>query len=99
MEPESTDALFRRLADQWADETTFVSSSTEMVLNGAYQRIIGMGPAALPLILRRLESTGGHWFWALKYISGEDPVPADNLGDYEQMRGAWLNWGREHQFL
>lgn len=90
---------FERLANQWSDETEFVSSSTALVLNGAYQQIIGMGPVVLPLILKRLETQGGHWFWALKHISGEDPVPAQAVGNYERMREVWLNWGRERHYL
>jgi hypothetical protein len=97
--PESAEARFGRLADQWQGETEFVSSATSLVLNSAYQQIIGMGPAVLPLILKRLVSTGGHWFWALKHISGDDPVELEDAGNYEKMREVWLKWGREHHYL
>jgi hypothetical protein len=96
---ETLETRFKRLSDQWHRETKFVSSSTEMVLNGAYQQIIGMGRVALPLILRDLDSKGGHWFWALKHISGEDPLLLEDAGDYEKNREAWLTWGREHLYL
>jgi hypothetical protein len=76
-----------------------VSSSTELVLNSAYQQIVGMGRSALPLILRSLSSQGGHWFWALKHISGEDPLSPEDAGNYEKNREAWLAWGREHHYL
>ena len=90
---------FERLADQWVEETQFISSSTALILNGAYQQIIGMGEAVLPLIFKRLETQGGHWFWALKHITGEDPLSPDDAGNYAKMREAWLTWGREHSCL
>ena len=46
---------FRALADEWERDTCFLSSTTKMVMHPAYQRIIGMGPAAIPLILRKLK--------------------------------------------
>jgi len=97
--PEPVRARFDRLADRWNAETEFISSSTALILNSSYQQIIGMGQAALPLILKRLKDQGGHWFWALKHITGEDPVGADDAGDYPKMREAWLLWGREHHYL
>ena len=97
--PDSLRSRFDRLADQWSEETEFVSSSSAIVLNGAYQQIIGMGQAAIPLILRRLESEEGHWFWALKHITGEDPVLPQKVGKFEKMREIWLTWGRECRYL
>jgi len=39
----------------------------------AYQRIIGMGDQAIPLLLRELQREVDLWFWALEAITGEDP--------------------------
>ena len=97
--PESIRTRFDQLADQWSEETEFVSSSTALVLNSAYQQIIGMGQTVVPLILHRLESQGGHWFWALKHITGEDPLPAEDAGNYARMREGWLRWGHQHHYL
>jgi len=96
---ESLGTRFERLADQWDEETEFVSSSTQMILNSAYQQIIGMGEPVLPLLLERLETRGGHWFWALMHITGENPISSDKIGNYEEMREVWLTWGREHHYL
>lgn len=46
-------ARFDTLADEWAEATRFQSSSTEIAIHPAYQQIIGMGPAVLPLIRGR----------------------------------------------
>ena len=61
----------------------------------SYQRVIGMGEKAIPLILRQLENEGDdpdHWFWALQAITREDPVPEDARGDMKEMARAWLDW-------
>jgi hypothetical protein len=67
---------------------------TEIATHPAYQRIIGMGPEALPHIFRRLESGPDHWFWALRAITGVDPVPPEDRGRMVKMREAWLNWAK-----
>ena len=85
---------FDALADEWAVATRFQSSSTEIAIHPAYQQIIGMGPAVLPLILDRLAHRTEHWFWALGAISGEDPVDPSDAGKVDAMAEAWLRWGR-----
>ena len=85
---------FDELADEWVQETRFQSSATEIAIHPAYQQIIGMGPAVLPLILDRLAQRTEHWFWALAAISGEDPVDPMDAGQVEAMAESWLRWGR-----
>ncbi|MFY9821612.1 MAG: hypothetical protein WAM82_09520 [Thermoanaerobaculia bacterium] len=84
--------LFLRLTKSWREATQYISSTTDMVMHPAYQRIIGMGPAALPLILRELAREPDHWFWALQAITGEDPVPPAARGNLSKMTDAWLRW-------
>ena len=86
-------ARFDVLADEWTKATRFQSSSTEIAIHPAYQQIIGMGPAVLPLILDRLAHRTEHWFWALGAISGEDPVDPSDAGKVDAMAEAWLRWG------
>jgi hypothetical protein len=69
-----------------------------MVLNSAYQRIIGLGPDVVPAILSELEARPDHWFWALTSITGVNPVPDDAAGNLNLMRQAWLDWGRKQGF-
>ena len=90
---------FRALKDRWLRETRFVSSDTDIVLNEAYQQIIGLGPVALPVILRELQNELGLWFWALKSISREDPVPPEDLGNVPRMAESWIRWGIERGFI
>lgn len=88
---------FSELAAQWESETEFLSRQSEAVLNRAYQRIIGMGQAAVPLILERLRDNPDNWFWALASITGEDPGAGSS--SLLEAREAWLTWGRERGLL
>lgn len=91
-------ATFQDLVDKWRSQTAFSSSIIDIVTNPAYQRIIGMGPTAIPLILQDLSKQPDHWFWALKAITGEDPVPKQDQGDLVKMTSAWLAWGASHGY-
>jgi hypothetical protein len=82
---------FRNLVSRWRRETAHLSSTTKMALHPAYQRIIGMGPAARPLLLEELRQRPAHWFWALNAITGEDPASDDD--DFDGAVAAWLRWG------
>lgn len=88
---------FQSLANQWRRETRFLSASDEQILHPAYQSIIAMGCNAVPLVLEELRSRRGHWFWALRFMSGADPVPEG--ANVNQAREAWLAWGRQKGLL
>jgi hypothetical protein len=75
MTDDAIGAKFARLAARWRDERGPESSITRISMHPAYQQIIGMGDAAVPLILQELERAPDHWFWALNAIIGVDPVP------------------------
>lgn len=90
---------FAELADEWKASIGVTPTVMQMAMHPAYQQIIGMGPAVLPAILRDLERETNHWFWALKSITGVDPVPEKSRGRITEMRDAWLQWGREHGYL
>jgi len=95
---QSIDATFKDLTQTWRSETLISSSLTEIVLNRSYQRIIGLGPRVVPLILRELRGSLEHWFWALMCITGYSP-PNVPSGDLEALRQAWLDWGVARQLL
>ena len=65
----------------------------------AYQEIINMGQPAVPLILERMKSSGGHWFEALHEITGADPVDPKDCGDVAAMQKSWLDWGKSNGSL
>jgi len=90
--PVEQESRFSHLAEQWRRETELASSVVEMATHPAYQQIIGMGKTAIPYIIRELAKDREHWFWALKAITGEDPVPEKDRGDLQKMTNAWLEW-------
>jgi hypothetical protein len=97
---ESVEEKFRRLAAVWTAETAYVSSSGDLVAHPAFQEIVGMGRAVIPLLLRELEKGSGHWHRALRRITGADPVPPADRGDIDKAAEAWLRLaaaGRWHQ--
>jgi hypothetical protein len=86
---------FIRLRDEWKAQRGHEASTMKTVLLPAYQKIIGMGPDAVPLLLGELARSVDNWFWALMAITEEDPVPESARGDGEAMARAWLKWGEE----
>ena len=96
---ENVEAEFNRLLNEWKAARRATSSSTAIAIHPSYQRIIGMGPPVLPLILRELGRELDHWFWALKAISGEDPVPLEHRGNFRRMGADWLRWGKEKGYV
>lgn len=92
---EDVARVFRELADRWREETEFVASPRAAYAHEAYLQIIGLGPTAIPLLLRDLEEGIDDWFWALACITRENP--AAGMTDFEHARHAWLDWGRTHR--
>jgi hypothetical protein len=90
---------FRELAKRWREETKTLSSTTDRAMHSAYQDIIGMGERVVPLILREMQEHGGHWFWALRHITRQNPVRPEDAGKIQRMTEAWLRWGRENHYL
>jgi hypothetical protein len=89
-----TELQFLMLANKWKQDNVFESSPWRMAAHPAYQRIIGMGQRAVPLILQDLAREADFWFEALVAITDEQPVPLEHAGDMEAMRQDWLRWGR-----
>jgi hypothetical protein len=96
--PTDEDELkFKRLASDWHRATKYASSLSKIAMHPAYQKIIGMGQRALPLIFRDMAESGGHWLWALHAITNEDPAP-DNA-TFRDAQAAWLAWGKAEGYL
>ena len=92
-------AEFDRLAAQWREETRYHSSSDIMAEHPAYQAIIAMGEDVIPLILENLRTGGGHWFMALRSITGESPIREEDRGKIQAIRAAWLDWGVREGYI
>jgi len=89
--------LFAKLESEWKKETIYLSLTRDIVMNYAYQRIIGMGPAAVPLIMRSMRKNPAHWFWALESITGQNPVKHSHRGNIKKMTEDWLEWYKKEE--
>jgi hypothetical protein len=85
---------FQRLAAEWKAKSRHMSNTAQMAMLPSYQKIIGMGMDAVPLILEELQREPNQWFWALEAITEENPVPPEAAGKVRQMADAWVEWGR-----
>lgn len=88
-------ARFQRLADEWKSQSQFLSNTAQMAMLRPYQRIIGMGLPAVPLILEELQREPDQWFWALEAITDENPVVPERRGNVRQSAQAWIDWGKQ----
>jgi hypothetical protein len=91
---ETVEERFRRLEAIWMAEVGYSSSSTELRGHPAFQEIIALGEAVVPLMLRDLEERPRLWVWALPRITGVDPVLPSDRGNIAKMSEAWLAWAR-----
>jgi hypothetical protein len=89
---------FQKLAAVWRRDVAFLSSITKITQHPAYQEIISMGEAVVPLLLRELEQGPEDWFVALHAITGAAPIPPEDRGYMDRMAAAWLRWGKEHGY-
>ena len=90
-------AKFDRHAAAW--EGAMFLFLSEMFQDEDYQAIIEMGPAVVPLILRRLEAKPHWWMPALIRLTGVDPSERRHLGDLMEERRVWLEWGKQQGYL
>jgi len=97
--PARLERKFVRLRDEWKSQRKPESSSARLAMHPAYQKIIGMGPPVVPLLLRELANRAPEsWFWALMAITEANPVPPESRGDGEAMARAWLEWGKKQGY-
>lgn len=90
-------STFSELRDEWLRFSLLEPSLQRKVMHPAYQRIIGLGPSAVPLILRELHREPNHWFWALRALTGIDA--AQGTEGVREAADRWLRWGEEHGYL
>jgi hypothetical protein len=90
---------FLMLRDKWKSETLLVSSGSMIISNSAYKEIINLGNIAIPWIIRELNKTNDHWFYALEKISGENPILDENIGRVEEMKKDWINWASNKNYI
>ncbi len=89
---------FLLLKDKWKSETLYFSSSAHIFNNAHYLEIIGLGRKSIPWIIRELKKTNDHWFYALKKITGKNPVNPEHYGIITKMKEDWIAWAKNNNY-
>ena len=97
-QPTAVEVRFRKLAQEWKAERAPTSSVEKLAIHPAYQQIIDLGPDVLPAIFRELERAPDHWFWALRALTGENPVAPDHRGNLRSMADDWVEWAKQQGY-
>jgi type I restriction enzyme M protein len=88
---------FRSYVETWRRQTRHISSVAKMASHPAYEAIVGMGKAVLPLLLMELKERPDHWLVALHRITKADPAKrGSNFADAVE---AWLEWGQSQGLI
>jgi len=86
----ATRRKFLALADEWRAATRFAAAPSAASAHPAYQAIIALGSAVVPLILDALTEAPDPWFAALRELTGNDPVPVADRGRPRAAADHWL---------
>lgn len=94
----ATKKRFDALLDRWKRERGPKSFIEKLSMHPAYQQIIGLGEDAVPFLLAEFERSPGHYDWALRAITGEDPIPKECRGRLKEMSRLWIQWGKDNGY-
>jgi hypothetical protein len=86
---------FARLVTEWKHGRGQSSKLKDLAMHPAYQQIIGMGEPAVPLLIEEMKQRPDQWDWALRAITGVDPVPRESWGKLTEIAAAWIAWEKE----
>jgi hypothetical protein len=92
---------FREQADKWQQETQHLSSPSQRMMHPSYQAIMGMASdnrdEVIDLMLRDMQQNRREWFWALSYLTHENPIERKDAGRLDKMIKAWVRWGQQRR--
>ena len=89
-----TKLLFEKYVKKWKKETSHISQVSQRLQHPDYKRILNLGRHIVPSILKDLEKDPDHWFHALLYLTGENPIPSDFSGTVTDAAQIWIDWGK-----
>lgn len=95
--------LFQEQADKWERETSHLSSPTQRFMHPSYQAILGMGQEhreeVIRLLILDMQKHRRQWFWALSYLTHDNPIEPADAGKIDSMVEAWVAWGKRRGLL
>lgn len=100
---ESLPERFAKLAEEWENSTRHLSSPAQIMMHPNYQAVLGMAQEnrdeLVRLMLTDLRDHNRAWFWALSYLTGDNPIKTSEAGKFDKMIKAWIKWGKERGIL
>lgn len=85
---------FLRLADEWEQEVSSISSLTAMVAHPKYREIVDLKWSVVPFLIGDLRRNRRFWLPALEEITGIQPFDSSDSGNTKRMVDAWVRWGK-----
>lgn len=92
--PATLAERFRALVLAWRREAPAWLDPSHRVAHPTYRAIVALGAEAIPLLLEELRVDRDFWFYALREITGENPVRWWKRGNVDAMSRAWIAWGQ-----
>ncbi len=89
---DSIESVFESLKNSWVRSTRFKNSLSEINDDKSLLSIIDLGPIVVPMILKDLRDSPKHWFYALRVLTGSNPIKKNEAGNLVKMQTAWLSW-------
>jgi hypothetical protein len=90
---------FREEAEKWDRETAHLSSPAQRFLHPSYVAIMGMAQdnrdKVIDLLLRDMRDNRREWFWALSYLTHQNPIDKRDSGKLDNMIQSWVRWGKQ----
>ena len=90
---------FHEQAEKWDHETAHLSSPAQRFLHPSYVAIMGMAQdnrdEVIDLLLRDMRDNHREWFWALSYLTHQNPIDRRDSGKLDKMIQAWVRWGKQ----
>jgi hypothetical protein len=100
---ETLEKRFLEQADKWQRETGHLSSPSQKMSHPSYQAILGMAAEnkdeMIRLLIRDLKENRRMWFWALSYLTQENPINREDAGKIDKMIDAWVSWAKARRLL
>lgn len=97
--PITLEERFNREAEKWDTETAHISSPQQRFAHPSYAAILGMAKDkpedVIRLLLIDMQRNRREWFWALSYLTHENPVTRKDYGKLDKMIADWVRWGKE----
>lgn len=94
---EGTDDIekrrFESCASRWKRETSHFSSTSRKRRNNAYREMLAPGERIIPFVLKRMKNREYVFYLVLSDLVSSPPRITPN-GDMEEIRRAWLKWGK-----